>query len=98
LQGYATHNAQIDYPNGYHLVSDVGMYELLPHPRYQNPYNYNAQQIQQVQQTQGQQPRAQGQQLQIQGPYVEAQGQPRQQVAGTNADELVSKITSMMQS
>ena len=43
LQGYATHNAQIDYLEGYHLVSDASMYELLPDLRYQNPYNYNAQ-------------------------------------------------------
>ena len=45
LQGYTTHTAQIDYLEGYHLVSDASTYELLPHPRYQNPYNYNAQQL-----------------------------------------------------
>ena len=45
LQGYATHNAQIDYLEGYHLVLDTSTYELLPHPRYRNPYNYNAQQL-----------------------------------------------------
>jgi hypothetical protein len=36
LQGYATHNAQIDYPKGYHLVSDASAYELLLHPGYHN--------------------------------------------------------------
>jgi hypothetical protein len=34
LQGYTTRNAQIDYLEGYHLVSDVSTYELMPHPRY----------------------------------------------------------------
>ena len=38
LQGYATRNAQIDYLEGYHLVSDASTYELMPHPGYQNPY------------------------------------------------------------
>ena len=59
LQGYATRNAQIDYLEGYHLVSDASTYELVPHPGYQNPYGYNAQQLQQ--------PSAQGQQAQVQG-------------------------------
>ena len=39
LQGYATHNAQINCPKGYHLVSDASTYELMPHPRYPNPYS-----------------------------------------------------------
>ena len=47
LQGYATRNAQIDYLEGYYLVSDASTFELMPHPGYQNPYNYNAQQLQQ---------------------------------------------------
>jgi hypothetical protein len=29
LQEYATHNAQIDYPKIYHLVSDADTYELV---------------------------------------------------------------------
>ena len=49
LQGYATHNAHIYYLEGYHLVSDASTYELMPHPRYQSPYSYNAQQLQQSQ-------------------------------------------------
>ena len=44
LQRYATHNAQIDYLEGYHLVLDASTYDLMPHPRYQNPYSY-AQQL-----------------------------------------------------
>jgi hypothetical protein len=59
LQGYATRNAQIDYLEGYHLVSDAITYELMPHPRYQNPYSYNAQQLLQ--------PPVHGQQAQVQG-------------------------------
>jgi hypothetical protein len=45
LQGYATHITQIDYPEVYHLVSDASTDELMPHPTYQNPYSYNAQQL-----------------------------------------------------
>ena len=41
LQGYTTHKAQIDYPEGYHPVSNANTYEMMPHPGYQNPYNYN---------------------------------------------------------
>jgi hypothetical protein len=40
-------------------VSDASTYELMPHPRYQNPYNYNAQQLQQS--------TTQNQQVQVQG-------------------------------
>jgi hypothetical protein len=47
LQGYATHNAQIDYLEGYHLVFDASTYELMPHLGYQNPYSYNTQQLKQ---------------------------------------------------
>ena len=47
LQGYVTHNAQIDYLEGYHLVFNASTYEFMPHPVYQNPYNCNAQQLQQ---------------------------------------------------
>jgi hypothetical protein len=80
LQGYEIHNAQIEYLEGYHLVSNASTYELLPHPRYQNSYNYNAQQ------------------LQVQGSQAQIQGQPRQQIAGMNADDLVNRITAMIQS
>ena len=66
LQGYAIHNAQIDYPEGYHLVFYASTYELMPHSGYQNPYSYNAQQLQQ--------PLAQGQQAQVQGSQAQAQG------------------------
>ena len=45
MQGCATHNAQIDYPKGYHLVSNASTYELMPYPMNQNPYNYNAHQL-----------------------------------------------------
>jgi hypothetical protein len=43
LQGYTTHKAQIDYPEGSHPVSDASTYEMMPHLGYQNPYNYNVQ-------------------------------------------------------
>ena len=59
LQGYGTHNAHIDYSEGYHLVFDARTYELMPHPEYQNLYSYNAQQLQQSP--------AQNQQVQVQG-------------------------------
>jgi len=94
LQGYATHNAQIDYPEGYHLVSDASMNKLMPHPGYHNPYSYNAQQLQQSQ-VQGQWSLAQGQQVQVQGSQAQTQGQPRQEVAGMDA-EFVNRITAMM--
>ena len=60
------YNAQIDYLEGYHLVSDASTYELMPHPRYQNLYSYNAQHLQQLQ-AQGQMSPAQNQQVQVQG-------------------------------
>ena len=46
LHEYVTHNAQIDYPKGYHLVFYASTYELFPHPGYWSPYNHNAQQLQ----------------------------------------------------
>jgi hypothetical protein len=66
------------------------MYELMPHPGYQNPYNYNAQQLQQS--------LAQNQQVQVQGSQAQAQGQPRLEVASMDAEEFVNRITTMMQS
>ena len=62
----------------------------MPHPEYQNLYSYNAQQLQQSP--------AQNQQVHVQGSQAHAQGQPRQEVAGMDADELVNRITAMMQS
>ena len=70
------------------MVSDASTYELMPHTGYQNPYSYNAQQLQQSP--------AQSQQAQVQG--SQAQGQPRQEVAGIDADEYINQITTMMQS
>ena len=66
----------------------------MPHPRYHNPYSCNMQQLQQSQ-VQGQQSLAQGQQVQIQGSQAQTQGQPRQEVAGMDA-EFVNRITAMM--
>ena len=62
----------------------------MPHPGYQNPYSYNAQQLKQ--------PLAQGQQAQVQGSQAQAQEQTRQEVAGMDANEFVNRITTMMQS
>ena len=67
----------------------------MPHPRYQNPYSYNAQQLQQSL-VQGQQSPSQGQQVQVQGSQAQTKGQPRQGVAGMDADEFVNRITAMM--
>lgn len=37
---------QIDYPQGYHVISDASTYNYAPHPGYQSAqaYNYNTQQ------------------------------------------------------
>ena len=48
------------------MVSDASTYELMTHPRYQNPYSHSAQQLQQSP--------TQNQQVQVQGSQAQAQG------------------------
>ena len=62
----------------------------MPHTEYQNPYSYNAQQLQQS--------LAQNQQVWVQGSQAQTQGQLRQEVVGMDAEEFVNRITTMMQS
>ena len=61
----------------------------MPHPGYQNPYNYNTQQLQQS--------LAQNQQVQVQGSQAQAPGQPRQEIGDMDTEEFVNRITAMMQ-
>lgn len=95
LKGYTAHKARIDYPEGYHLVSDASTYEMVLYPGYQNPYEFNIHQaLTQMQHplVQGQHPQAQGSQAQAQESQGQAKEQPGQEAAGINAEELASKI------
>lgn len=76
----------------------MSTFELVSHPGYQNPYEFNIHQaLAQMQHPSihGQQ-HAQGSQAQAQESPGWAQEQPLQEATGINAEELASKIMAMM--